>query len=269
MTLSPLGTLTCAGPNTEQNQDFPVASAQRLTSLAPTISNNSTNYPHGRAYVAVSLIHSGIPVGNLFAGYPSTYDFPQSFPDRELVAADLIRFRVIWGSKAVAGDQMNLMAEFEPSNPLKAAHPREFNEAPGSGTGEAYNVTVAAPAAGADPAVQTVPAFVRWHLKGWAAKLTTAVAVANRNPALYKDAGAATSTFQVDDLDGTIPASQAPIFAWGVGSFSDVGTAPASGAPLSIALSDAPLNAGDRISIQTTNLQAADQWAAGSYRVEE
>lgn len=124
-------------------------------------------------------------------------------------------------------------------------------------------ITGSAPAAGADIS-ETVPTSARWQLLSLRASLTTAVAVANRQPKLTLDDGA--NRFY-DTADGP---AQAASLTWAY-CFAPTGSPPAN------SLTDVQINydnaqmleSGFRIRTVTSAIQAADQWSAPVYCVRE
>ena len=125
-------------------------------------------------------------------------------------------------------------------------------------------VTPAAPSAGADWSL-TVPGGVRWRVRSIVAKLTTAVAVANRVPALLLSDG--TSVFMASAATYNQAASKTLNYAW----YPDAQSPPAAtaGAWLGLPFPDVWLETGYVIASSTANMQAADQWSAIALAVEE
>lgn len=56
-----------------------------------------------------------------------------------------------------------------------------YDQPPFTGPGDVFSATIATPGAGANPAVQTIPSFVRREWRGFTAQLVTGAAVANRS----------------------------------------------------------------------------------------
>lgn len=134
---------------------------------------------------------------------------------------------------------------------------------PIEGNGNIRSITGTVPAAGAEIS-EVVPTATRWRLIAFRYALTTAIAVANRESNLVIDDGV--NTYITDTSGFTEAASLTDTFSWMLGVQrlqalqSNVLTLP---------LPPVLLPAGHRIRTLTTNIQAADQYAAPQYIVEE
>jgi|SRR6058998_1080773 len=132
------------------------------------------------------------------------------------------------------------------------------------GRGALRSITATVPGAGAEVS-ETVPVGASWEFVSLRAVLTTAIAAANRLPALEFDDGALIyGTFPVAAV---IPASQAPILSWGPSAANPSALAnnvQSAATPVGLRLL-----AGHRIRTRTTAIQAADQYSAIQYLVRE
>lgn len=131
------------------------------------------------------------------------------------------------------------------------------------GPGWLRSITGTDPAAGAE-IVETVPAGVRWRPLLLTHAFTTSAAVANREPQLALDDGA--NLLALIPSGSSQPASLTLQYSWSRGAavqFAAVGVSAAGVMP------DIVLPAGARIRTQTVNLQAADNYSAPQYLVEE
>lgn len=129
--------------------------------------------------------------------------------------------------------------------------------------------TGANPAAGANHAVITVPAGVRWQFLGWSSQLVTDATVANRYIGLYiRTSGALNRVVAVSGNAHTASLTIPWIFAIGM----NVGTSSTlSAAGTTSGLGSVPieLNAGDTIQQTTGGLVAGDDWTAATYFYKE
>lgn len=227
----------------------------------------TADVPHGRYYMELSVLQNQRSqfdrkqtAGILWRGYEG----PASVPNFYVNEGAYIFLRVWGGTNSLSTDNLSFYCQVS-NRPVGGSF--MYNETPGSGVGEEIVFILASPSAGADYAIQTVPGTVRWRLRGLTGQLATAIAAASRVPALYKDNGAAANRFQVDAVWTFIPASTTDLISWGIGSMSAGGNA--NQTVMSVALSDAVLDGGDRFYVLTSNIQGADQWAAGAYTVDE
>lgn len=132
------------------------------------------------------------------------------------------------------------------------------------GQGVLRSIVGTVPGAGAE-ITETVPTGARWELKSLSLALITAVAVANRIPAITLDDGA--SLFFASAIPGNETASATWSNQWGQGigfSFSAAAFVGNAAIPVGVRLP-----AGGRIRTSTTNIQAADQYGAPRYEVLE
>lgn len=131
------------------------------------------------------------------------------------------------------------------------------------GPGFLRSITGTDPAVGAEIS-ETVPTNARWRLLSLAARLVTAVAAANRNPTLALDDGA--NVYQRTGVPTFQTASQTVDHFFGAGAGQ--GTLAAVffwyTTPVEIYMA-----AGHRLRSITNLIQAADDWGAPQYLVEE
>jgi len=132
-----------------------------------------------------------------------------------------------------------------------------------AGAGRLRVIVGTDPAAGVE-ILETVPTGARWKLRSVAFTLVTAVAVANRTPVLTIDDGANILWEVGTNVAQT--ASQAAKYRAGVGVPLTTFGALSYLLPLP---SELPLAAGSRIRTVTGALQAADDYSAPIYTVEE
>lgn len=121
------------------------------------------------------------------------------------------------------------------------------------------------PAAGADWTLVS-PANVRWVVRGVTALLTTAVAVANRNPRLFWTSDVTNVNEQLIPVATDQTASLA--ITYSVGS-SPITTTAAGATSLWAAMTPIMIENTGRIGTNTANIQAADQWSNIVVDVEE
>lgn len=153
------------------------------------------------------------------------------------------------------------------ANYLTAVHPLMWPGGevlrPVDGPGAPRSVTGTTPAAGAEIS-ETVPATVRWRLRGFRFVLTTAVAVANRETAFQIDDGA--NVVSVTPSGFTQAASLSHGYTFGLGSTVIQASA---GVQHIAPTTDIILAPGYRMRTLSTALQAADQYSFVQYQVEE
>jgi hypothetical protein len=138
------------------------------------------------------------------------------------------------------------------------------DEPPAQGPGELVVLSLGDPAAGAEYAAHTVAARSRELVRGGVGSLVTSAAVANRRPGMYFDDGAGNQigggvTQQVQAASSTVK------WVWSI-----YGPSPttATTSPTPMTLPEIPLRAGFRVTFTTVNLDAADNWGAGSLVIE-
>lgn len=134
---------------------------------------------------------------------------------------------------------------------------------PRDGAGVIRSITGSTPAAGAE-INEVVPTNLRWNLLAFRYSLTTAVAVANRESNLTMDDGV--NIFVTDVSSFTQAASLTETYAWMQNVQRQQG---AQATVLTLPLPAVLLEGGFRIRTSTTNLQAADQYTAPQYLVQE
>jgi hypothetical protein len=139
-----------------------------------------------------------------------------------------------------------------------------FSESTQSIRGRIRSITGTDPAAGAEVS-ETVPVGAKWRLISFSVTLVTAVAAANRSPALIIDDG--TNILYYSTLHAVQTASLTRIYQYAQGSYW-VSAADANGV-YQDGLPGLYLMPGWRIRTLTTNIQAADNWGAPQYSIEE
>lgn len=143
------------------------------------------------------------------------------------------------------------------------AWPFGHNIAPTDNRGNLRSITGTLPAAGAEIS-ESVPTGVRWRILAFRYSLTSSVAVANRDSQLTIDDGA--NIFVQESAEAPQAASLAWRYTWAPGLVIGAQSNATVFVPLPVGLE---LNAGSRIRTATQNLQAADQYSAPQYFVEE
>lgn len=132
------------------------------------------------------------------------------------------------------------------------------------GPGAIRSIVGTTPAAGVDIS-ETVPARRRWRLQSFLHSLTTSVTVANRQVQLRITDG--TNVLWVSEVEATQAASLTNTYSWAVGSGTNQTTFQVN--TISRTLAAMVLEPGWKIQTVTTAIQAADQWTAPNYSVEE
>ncbi len=128
-------------------------------------------------------------------------------------------------------------------------------------------IAVPQPAAGANPATQTVPAGKVWRLRSIFGLLTTSAAVANRIPAVKITDGTNTIAILEGGSGAVTAASSSAGYTWGMGLAAAGGFT--GGRNCSNALPDLRLLPGYTVQITTLSIDAADQWTGVSMVIEE
>lgn len=137
-------------------------------------------------------------------------------------------------------------------------------EQPTQGLGYVRTYNGTQPAAGAE-INEVVPTGARWRLVALRNNLTTAVAVANRKPAIKLVIGALGAAFSPSPVTQTASLSWAYDTHIGMSSYTAADTTDVvMPIPASILLP-----AGAVIATATVGIQAADQWAAPNVTIEE
>lgn len=132
------------------------------------------------------------------------------------------------------------------------------------GPGAIRSIVGTQPAAGADIS-ETVPARRRWRIQSFLHQLVTAVAVANRQVQLRITDG--TNTLWLSEVEALQAASLTEVYSWAVGSGTN--QTAFQNATISRTLAAMVLEPGWKIQTVTAAIQAADQWSAPNYSVEE
>lgn len=207
-------------------------------------------------------------VGTIWRGYVDSGRVPASAPNFPVDSGMYVAARAYATSSSGAiRVDVAVSVESDPKRePLGQGF--VFNEEPGSGRGFMRAISLAAPAAGAEFATQTVPARALWVAHASYGELTTSVAVANRVLRTeFNDPTAGTMAMMTPDFNQT---------AATVGVYSGSRNATALRAGYANAavvqlypLPEVRLRAAQRVIYGTSGLQAADQWANGRLVVEE
>ena len=165
--------------------------------------------------------------------------------------------------KAVFAQTGQLLAAGYVTPNYSVAFPGSNVTSVGAGAGWIHSITGSTPGAGADIS-ETVPAGIRWRIISFVATLVTSVAVANRAPILQITDGTHTTYY------GATPTIQGAGVSWaytfGPGMQQIAGTQGVTGLPCPDGLK---LGGGSQIKTLTNSLQAADQWSAPQYVVEQ
>jgi hypothetical protein len=164
-----------------------------------------------------------------------------------------------------AGDQVfgwALLSDYVTTN-FHPSWPGSPLRSPVEGPGNIRSVTGAVPGAGVDIS-DPVPVAVRWRLITAKASLTTAVAVANRFTQWTIDDGALVLFNSVQPAAQV--ASTAVLYT---ATFMPTPPVAGVGAVILSIPADIRLTAGYHFRTTTSNIQAADQWTAVQYLVEE
>jgi hypothetical protein len=141
--------------------------------------------------------------------------------------------------------------------------PPGIQQPPDDGTGAIFSITGTVPGAGAEIS-EVVPTHARWKVLGFRFTLTTAVAVANRQVDLILDDGA--NTFAEVTPVGVQAASLVQIYNY----MPNVNAQAVANGIVDVPFpNDVLLSGGFRIRTHTLNLQAADQYTAPQYLVQE
>jgi hypothetical protein len=138
--------------------------------------------------------------------------------------------------------------------------PKQITDGPGT----LRSITGSTPAAGAE-INEVVPASRRWNLLAFSATLVTSVAVANRAPAILIDDGVT----QLFASAGLVTQAASLTLRWNASPFVVTGGVQTTLGEQMMTPTPFPLKAGFRIRTSTTALQAADQWSAPQYLVQE
>lgn len=131
------------------------------------------------------------------------------------------------------------------------------------GPGNIRSITGTVPAAGAE-INEVVPVRTQWRLIAFRYTLTTAVAAANRESNLVIDDGV--NPYVSDTPSFAQVASLAFIYSWMLGVQKQAAT---QSNLITLPSPTVTLPPGHRIRTSTTNIQAADQYTAPQYLVEE
>jgi hypothetical protein len=131
------------------------------------------------------------------------------------------------------------------------------------GTGATRSITGTTPAAGGTNS-DTVPTSAKWRLHSYKTAFTSSAAVANREVALVITDGV--NPLVTITASFTQAASLAFGYQWSLGTQS---LAPTVGTQRILPLSDMYLSAGFQIQTDCRNEQAADQFTAAQFEVEE
>jgi len=159
-------------------------------------------------------------------------------------------------------DDLVLFADYISTNQLMS-WPGGQISSPTDRNGNIRSITGSVPAAGAEIS-EVVPSATRWRLIAFRYSLTTAVAAANRESNLTLDDGA---LVYVSDTAGfTQVASLTFVYSFQLGVQRQ---AALQSNLITLASPAVFLPAGHRIRTSTTNIQAADQYTAPQYLVEE
>ena len=175
-----------------------------------------------------------------------------------------LRAAIIRAGKVLGNAALALFSDYISSSQV-AGWPYGRQLDPLEGPGALRIINVGNPAAGADWVLQGNP-NTRWVLRHISALLTTAAAVANRNPRLqFKPLGGSAVSRQIPS-----PADQAASLAITY-SLAASPIAATTASAVNTWADDSPIiiEGGGQILTSTANIQAADQWSAIEVGVEE
>jgi hypothetical protein len=179
-----------------------------------------------------------------------TWCFAQAIVTRSgLAAASNLAHAIVWQGYLY----------FNASNGWPGTPAKEITD----GAAILRSITGTAPVAGAEIS-ETVPANRRWNLLAFRATLTTAIAVANRVPTLRLDDGV--NIFFVIQSLAVQAASLTDSYNFAPGNAQSAAIQTDVANPIP---NPTYLKAGSRIRTLTGNIQAADQWSAPQYLVQE
>lgn len=136
-------------------------------------------------------------------------------------------------------------------------------ESTSAGAGNIRSITGTTPAAGAEIS-EVVPSFGRWRLKSFTYTLTTSATVANRDSRFTYDDGV--NNLFLIDVGQNQAASLNAKYTWTVGGPPVLNN---NGGLVAGVGTDVVLAQFFRMRTNTLNLQAADQYSAPQYEVEE
>lgn len=223
--------------------------------------------PRGRFYVQVQLWDSSALarlIANLWSGYLTNAPQP-SYPNRSVETGMVVRV-VITHTASGAEITETVIVTVEPD--VAPTGPGFiFYETPGEGHGELRTILMTGPAAGADFALQTVPAKTGWRLQEFSGQLISAVAAANRQLEIQADDGANGIWHAIAGHIQT--ASLTNLYRGSRGIIPLAYTAPPTGLRILIAMPDSLLLPTNRVQFITINIQGADQWSSGYINFEE
>lgn len=241
------------------NKKFPDGILSIISIVPPT------SIPRGRIYGRIEILdRAGEVVLTPWSGYVHSGGAPSSFPGIRVYQGQEARFVAAHGSEGAA---TRLTAVLGVTPVPVAGWPSGvfFYEPSGSGRGEQRAIALAAPAAGADYAIQTVPTACAWVQTGFSADLTTDATVASRVPEIHLDNGTSGEDLAISVAVAAATASVTRDYKSGVGVIGPG----LVGDRVAIASMPTQIPAGFRVRIFTDNIQAGDQWPAGRLGVEE
>lgn len=221
--------------------------------------------PRGRVYGQVQLLDKAENVVMLlWADYIHTGGAPSSFPGLPVSQGMKARLVITWGTAGTT-ERITAILGVAPGrvDGLATGVFHYVPAGPSGGRGEIREVATADPAAGADPATQTVPAVTKHKIHHAYGNLVTDATVANREPRFHITG---TGTRGVFPEQVAQTASQDRWHAFGLGAHPMTAAAPIhTTAPLP----DQVLDAGVQYGVNAGNMQAGDNWGAVRFTVEE
>jgi len=190
-----------------------------------------------------------------------------SFPNIEVTKEQSIFTLVFCGSNgAPAEGPIQVKFTFTKVRPVGKGS-IHFSK-PFEGRGDSRTISLGDPAAGAQYATITVPAFVKWKLRAGHGQLVTSAVVNTRQPAQSHDDGVNVYGGGAISAGSGQSASETTDWFWGpnLPGGGPGATTPGRG---TYPVTDSDLRTVHRISFQTSLFDAGDNWGPGFLQVEE
>lgn len=233
----------------------------RLEMVTP-MSLDMTAIPRGRVYAELWATDAGgAPMACFWRGYLQTSGDMvagiSSTPGAIMYPSWRLQ-AVVTQSDQGAATRIGFHCHIQPDVSQQAPSGFIHDEEPLSGEGEEVTVSLAAPAAGADYADKTVPAATKWRVESVFGTLTTSAAVADRQPRiLYRTGGTTVGTHGPQVAH---PASTTASWMFG----RDLTLSSVLLKTPTVPITPRQLPAGTVVRLTTLNIDAADQWSAGT-----
>lgn len=223
--------------------------------------------PRGRIYGQVQVLSQDDTIRlTPWSGYVHTGGAPTAFPGIPCNVGDRVRFVATHGTNG-AGVTLRALVGIAPGRVEGIPVGVFFYEAPGSGQGELFSVSLGDPAAGADYTTLTVPAVVSRRMTGLRGRLVAAAVAANRIfEIFYEDGSANVLTASVTPRVQT--SGETIDYNGAIGGSAHAAVGGTTGR-IQLALPDYILQAGHRLEFATTGIDPSDNWGAGRAAFEE